>query len=44
MTSWKYTTRKIDGKRRRVKVKTFASGRTLVRIRKHRNYTDRTAR
>lgn len=45
MATWKKTYRKINGKRRLVKVKYFpSSGRTLVRIPRHRNYTDRTAR
>jgi len=36
---WKYTTRKIDGKKRRVKVRG-----TQVRVVGHKNYTDKTAR
>jgi len=41
MTSWKYTHRMINGKRRRVKVKHYASsGRTLVRMVGHINRHD----
>jgi hypothetical protein len=45
MTGWRYVKRTINGKRRRVKTKYFpSSGRTLVRVCKHKNYSDKAAR
>lgn len=40
MGYWKYTYRKINGIRRRVKVKKLANGKEKVRIVGHRNSTD----
>lgn len=43
MVAWKYTFRRIDGHRRRVKVKTTTTGRSLVRVIGRRNCSDATA-
>lgn len=42
MVKWKYKTRKINGRNRRVKVYRTAKGTERVRIVGHKNYTDRT--
>ncbi|MBA7490706.1 hypothetical protein ES702_01249 [subsurface metagenome] len=40
MTKWTYTTRLINGKRRRVKYYKKSNGKYLVRMVSFRNYTD----
>jgi|GEM_PF-1356740 hypothetical protein len=43
MVTWKYTIRKINGKRRKVKVAKLKNGKVLVRVTGHRNKTDKGA-
>lgn len=43
MANWRYTTRKINGKRRRVKVCRLKNGKEKVRVTGHKNKTDRGA-
>ena len=40
--AWKYTTRKLNGKRRKVKVHRKGDGNELVRVVGKRNYSDKT--
>lgn len=42
MATWKYSYRRINGKKRRVKFYRKRDGNEIVRIVKHRNYSDKT--
>ncbi len=38
--TWKYTTRKIRGENRKVKIKKLSNGKYKIRVVSHRNTTD----